>query len=201
MKLSDYNNHPRFSWTESSSPDDPNITYNVWRGSGFGPFQQIASDLTSTTYTDYEVYITQQGLRHFYRINANSGDGNIQSPGFSNTVIYRGWFGKELVGQINEIPNTFILLGNNPNPFNPYTNIQYGLPEDAEVTMNIFDLSGRNLHTFNNFYEAGYLNYKWNGRDNNGNPVSSGVYIYSILAISTDTHKNFIGSGKMILLK
>jgi hypothetical protein len=98
-KLNNYNNHSHFSWSGTSAPVDPNntslITYNVWRKSGFGSYQQIASGLSSTSFIDYSVLINQSGIRHVYRINANSGDNNIQSPFYSNKIFYNGWLGKE----------------------------------------------------------------------------------------------------------
>ena len=97
-KLNNYNNHSHFSWSGTSAPVDPNntslITYNVWRKSGFGSYQQIASGLSSTSFIDYSVLINQSGIRHVYRINANSGDNNIQSPFYSNKIFYNGLLGK-----------------------------------------------------------------------------------------------------------
>ena len=89
------------------------------------------------------------------------------------------------------IPGIFVLHQNYPNPFNPVTTIRYDLPEESDVTLTIYDITGRIVKTLvQETQQAGIKNVVWNAID-----VSSGVYIYRIKAMSyTQTHK-------MILLK
>ncbi len=74
-------------------------------------------------------------------------------------------------------------LGNHPNPFNPITTISYDLPEQSDVTLNIYDLRGREVRTFQNREQhAGHYEIQWNGVDDSGNPVSTGIYFARLLA-------------------
>jgi hypothetical protein len=97
---------------------------------------------------------------------------------------------------IRGLPEVFTLHQNYPNPFNPNTQIQYALPTDANVSVVIYDLMGRQIRTLvNQQVSAGYHSVMWNATSDMGSPVSAGVYIYTITA------NDFRDVKKMILLK
>jgi hypothetical protein len=87
-----------------------------------------------------------------------------------------------LVGNNPEdIPNTKVICSNYPNPFNPTTNISFSLPAEAEIMLNIYNIKGQKVKTLtNSVYPQGNHNVVWNGRDDNGQPVGSGVYLYRL---------------------
>ena len=85
---------------------------------------------------------------------------------------------------------------NYPNPFNPITTLEYDLPEDAVVNITIYDMMGRVVNTLvNGSQTAGYKSIQWDATNNLGDPVSAGLYIYTIQA------GEFRQTKKMILLK
>ena len=85
---------------------------------------------------------------------------------------------------------------NHPNPFNPITSLRYDLPEQAQVTLTVYDLIGREVtQLVNTTQEAGYKSVQWNATNSFGNPVSAGVYLYQIRA------GDFVQTRKMVLLK
>jgi hypothetical protein len=91
---------------------------------------------------------------------------------------------------------TFSLSQNHPNPFNPTTTIRYQLPAVSDVQMIIFDISGRKIRQWSyQNQSAGTYEITWNGKDQIGNPVPSGVYIYGIEA------GEYVHSQKMVLIK
>ncbi len=101
----------------------------------------------------------------------------------------------------NGIPEEFALDQNYPNPFNPVTNIEYAIAEQADVTVKIFNILGHEVATLaNETHDAGYFSVEWNGRNNAGSQVSSGVYFYQLEAhgISGQTFKSL---KKMVLMK
>ena len=101
----------------------------------------------------------------------------------------------------NELPTEYELLGNYPNPFNPSTTISYALPLQSSVEINIFDIMGRLVRTFElNGQSAGYQNVLWNGRNENNEQVASGIYLYRFKAIATDG-KVFEKTAKLLMLK
>ena len=107
-----------------------------------------------------------------------------------------------LIGQLmeritlNTIPDEFVLYSNYPNPFNPTTNIDFGLPEETSVKLIIFDIMGREVRTLvNAIQESGYKSITWNGTDALGRNVGAGMYFYLLHA------GEFRQVKKMILLK
>ncbi len=79
------------------------------------------------------------------------------------------------------IPDNFVLHQNYPNPFNPTTVIAFELPKTAVIKLNIYNLSGSNVRTLlNQRISAGIHRLDWNGRNDAGQPVASGVYFYRL---------------------
>jgi flagellar hook assembly protein FlgD len=85
---------------------------------------------------------------------------------------------------------------NFPNPFNPITTLRYDLPEQGFVTITIYDMLGREIRTLVNATQyAGFKSVIWDATNNQGVPVSAGVYLYKIQA------GEFVQTRKMVLLK
>ncbi|AFH50099.1 Hypothetical protein IALB_2396 [Ignavibacterium album JCM 16511] len=96
----------------------------------------------------------------------------------------------------NIIPDKFEVSQNYPNPFNPSTKFRYALPEGRNVKIIVYDIQGRQVAELVNNYQApGTYEVTWNGKNDNGEIVSSGVYFYKIEA------GNYSVSKKMIMLK
>ena len=97
----------------------------------------------------------------------------------------------------NELtPLSFRLHQNHPNPFNPVTTLRYDLPEDAVVNITIYDMMGRIVSNLvSSQQRAGYKSIQWNATNNIGQPVSAGLYLYTIEA------GEFRQTKKMVLLK
>ena len=94
------------------------------------------------------------------------------------------------------LPVEFTINQNYPNPFNPTTTLRYDLPEDANVNITIYDMMGRQVSTLVSTQQtAGYRSTQWNATNSFGEPVSAGLYIYTIQA------GKFSQTKKMILLK
>ena len=88
-------------------------------------------------------------------------------------------------------------IKNSPtNPFNPGTTIEFSLPSDSYITLNIYDITGRLVNTLvNGSMETGYHTVTWNGIDSEGRIVSAGLYIYSLQTGNKSMTK------KMVLMK
>ena len=103
----------------------------------------------------------------------------------------------ELSGQQEQkLPNRFLISNAYPNPFNPTTTLRYDLADDAMVTISIYDLMGRSIRLLvNRRQTAGYRFIQWDATNNLGEPVSAGMYLYTIQA------GDFRQTKKMVLLK
>lgn len=94
------------------------------------------------------------------------------------------------------VPDVYELAQNYPNPFNATTKIMFGLPQAAQVRLDIYNIAGQKVRTLIDEYrQPGFYSLEWNGADNNGNTVSSGTYLYRL------TSGNDVRSMKMTLLK
>ena len=96
----------------------------------------------------------------------------------------------------DNIPARYSLGEAFPNPFNPATNISYELPKNEFVSINIYNLMGRHIKSLINMNQnPGYKTVEWNATNDSNQPVSAGMYIYTIQAGS------FMDTKKMVLLK
>jgi len=117
------------------------------------------------------------------KIEATSSNGVIVTPNYKliSSDVY---------------PADFKLFPNYPNPFNPATTIKFTLPFETRVQIAIFDLSGRMVKVLiDRVMPAGEHFVTWDGTDESGNKVSSGVYIYRMYS------DKFVDVKKMILTK
>ena len=97
---------------------------------------------------------------------------------------------------LNNIPTTFFLSQNYPNPFNPITKLDYNLPLRSKVNISVYNVLGQEIKTLlNEVKEYGYHSVIWNGKDNSGKDMASGVYFARI------TSQSFIKTRKMLLVK
>lgn len=134
--------------------------------------------------------------------------GNNRPTAYMRSRIYGQvdiGFCPEKIGQVKKIANNIkkpelpkhcSLSSNYPNPFNPATTISYSLPEKENVNISVYNINGKLVQILvNACKEAGSHNAIWNGKDQSGNTVSSGVYFYRINA------GNFSETKRMLLVK
>ena len=142
--------------------------------------------LADTSYSDVNFSANQT---NYYRIAAVDHAGNISE--YSAVV-------EAAVLSIveNMVPEKFALHQNYPNPFNPTTQIRYDLPEDQFVSIVIYDVMGRKIRSLMNISQtAGYHSIRWDAKNDIGEGVAAGMYIYTIQA------GEFRATKKMVLLK
>jgi flagellar hook assembly protein FlgD len=112
----------------------------------------------------------------------------------SSVILVRGTITGVALSDL--LPKEYALSQNFPNPFNPTTTIRFALPNDAKVSLKVYDMLGREVRTLiDGNLHVGYQEVMWDGRNNAGIQVASGMYIYRITAGS------FVSSKKMLLLK
>jgi hypothetical protein len=94
------------------------------------------------------------------------------------------------------IPKTYAVSQNYPNPFNPNTTIRYQLPMHSQVKLSVYNVLGQRVRTLlDNQVEAGYHVVEWDGMNDAGNQIASGVYIYRFEA------GDYRRTLKMIMMK
>jgi hypothetical protein len=155
-------------------------------------FTALVVDDSTLTTTSKQVGPLTLNTQYYWRVNAkNAGGTSSYSTVFSFRVIATD------VETPGELPKEFSLSQNYPNPFNPTTSIKFGLPVQAPVTMEIYNILGVKVRTLlrGEVMSAGLHQMEWNGKDDAGVSVTSGVYLYRINAGTFQVTK------KMMMLK
>jgi subtilisin family serine protease len=101
------------------------------------------------------------------------------------------------------LPQQFRLEQNYPNPFNPSTIITFHLPEEAKVNLVIYDVMGRIARSLaaNSFYQPGIHQVNWDGRNDVGNALASGVYFYRLTAVPVSGGNSYSQSRKLVFIQ
>ena len=187
---------------ELHSADEPALindrefeSYNVYRFLEEDHYNQDDWDLLATAVTDTFFTDTTWGAAAigFYQFAVTSVHTNdIESaPTFSAIIEKSSVEANEEI-----IPLITALNGNYPNPFNPITTIHYQLSQPGKVDLVIYNLKGQKIKNLVHIHqEAGMKSAQWDGKDDSGRAVSSGVYFYRLNAGKYDK------TMKMILMK
>ena len=114
--------------------------------------------------------------------NVYADDGHVSVPAVNGPLTFSIDVSSLSIDD-EVIPDVFALHQNFPNPFNPVTNIRFDVPEQSFVKMEIFNILGQRVKTLaNQEMNAGFHSIQWNGTNDHGKPLSSGMYIYTINA-------------------
>ncbi len=134
------------------------------------------------------VYRYESGNWHY--LGGEGKEGHIESN------IQKGTVAVLYNPDHKSVPKEFALENNYPNPFNPTTTIRYAVPAGSKVTLRVYNILGQEVRSLvNGFRDVGRYEVMWDGRNNGGNQVSSGVYLYRMEA------GKFIQTKKMLFVK
>jgi flagellar hook assembly protein FlgD len=98
-------------------------------------------------------------------------------------------------------PTTYAISQNYPNPFNPTTNIEFSIPRSATIQLNVYNILGELVKTLvNGDIVSGNYKVTWNGTNNHGTSVASGIYFYRLVAESQGA-ANYVITKKMLMMK
>ncbi|HEX9655621.1 MAG TPA: choice-of-anchor J domain-containing protein, partial [Bacteroidota bacterium] len=177
-----------FTWITTFDPTIlPNGDFRTWQGTG--PMDIAPGDTAWTTFA----IVAGNDLAG---IQANTDAAKAKA-------IALGWIIPTGVEDPTAgLPESFDLAQNYPNPFNPTTVIRYALPEPSSVTLKIYNVLGQQIaELVNDVKDAGFFQTEWNGRNQYGQLVSSGVYFYRMEARGTNGGNVFVSEKKMLMLK
>ena len=152
------------------------------RDSSLTEWEPFMEGLPNVIVRELEIHYTSQKLRA-----ATYGRGIWQSPLKTITAIETGDF---------NTPKAYKLCKNSPNPFNPSTTIKYNLPVGSKTMISVYNTLGQKVRTLINGHQnTGFQSVIWNGKNDAGQELPGGIYIYRIKS------GNFIQARKMLYLK
>ena len=188
-------------WTESADVDQDTIDYIVYANVGQYSKEEIY-DTTGLSYPIPYQDIAEEAFRDVpgnnatirFSVWAHDGTDSLKISG-DDRVLYVNRY-EYLKLEENGIPSSFALHDNYPNPFNPKTQIRFNLPHRNDVNINIYNILGQKVKVFSMINTpAGTHSITWNAANQNGQPLSAGVYLYQMIS------KDFVQTRKMVLLK
>tara|TARA_B110000196_G_scaffold286714_1_gene270583 strand:- start:170 stop:1183 length:1014 start_codon:yes stop_codon:yes gene_type:complete len=190
------------TWESSSDVDGDELNYSFVLYNG--PQPQAAA-LIDTMLSDTVLHIPYLDIAELLGVSGQtsiSADWAVfTTDGIDTTMSNYVWnifFDASnvlsIVGGVT--PDRFALYQNYPNPFNPITSLRYDLPQGELVNITVYDMLGRIVKTLvNSSQTAGYKSIRWNATNDRNEPVSAGLYLYTIQA------GDFRQTKKMVLLK
>lgn len=147
---------------------------------------------------------TEDGSKGWKSVYLGFGFESINnSAGLRDTLLTRifEWFDAVTgIGEPNTdisdlLPASFELFQNFPNPFNPSTTIRFAVPERSEIRLIVYNSLGQKIRLLTREnYAPGYYEVEWDGRDDFGSSVASGVYLYKLIS------ENGISQARKLLL-
>ena len=188
-------------WTESADVDQDTIDYIVYANVGQYSKEEIY-DTTGLSYPIPYQDIAEEAFRDVpgnnatirFSVWAYDGTDSLKISG-DDRVLYVNRY-EYLKLEENGIPSSFALHDNYPNPFNPKTQIRFNLPQRNNVNITIYNMLGQKVKVFSMINTpAGTHSITWNAANQNGQPLSAGVYLYQMIS------KDFVQTRKMVLLK
>jgi hypothetical protein len=182
------------------------INYRWWKRNDSGGMNSQIAPLAPppgewiymSIWVGQQTVITGAAYNFSLKCEVTDSDNNIATD-IHSVMVGGQFFSKENqknIATLKFIPTELSLYVNYPNPFNPTTTIRFGLPEAQRVFISIYSITGENvINLVDDYLSEGYHNVVWNGINQSGNKVASGVYIYEMRA----KNKHFI--RKMLFAK
>ncbi|MDZ7302325.1 MAG: Ig-like domain-containing protein [candidate division KSB1 bacterium] len=182
-------------WSTASASS--HVGFNVMRSRNKnGEYEKINSRLIPFRGDgQYEFVDTrvEAGVRYFYKLQEIDLQGNVTEHGSVTIEVTT----PQSYGLQQNYPNPFGRL-----PFNPVTQIRYELPRPGYVRLIIYNALGQEIRRLvEQRQSAGYYQVIWNGRDQNGKPVPSGVYHYRLQVKSFSSDGDYVATRKMLMTK
>jgi hypothetical protein len=192
-----------FNWNPAIDLDGDPITY-AWAPIGGSLVAAADTTLDRTGVQLLAFFGTADTVDLMWRVAARenkTGGVTVYSVDTLTVTLIKGNIVSDVEGYA-ALPEAFALDQNYPNPFNPTTTIRVALPNAAFVTLKVYNMLGQEVATLvEGEKSAGYVTTVWNGRDQYGSAVASGVYIYRVVAQPVGGGEDFVTQKKMMMLK
>jgi len=172
-------NLPTFLWEMADDPDPMDYaTYTIQIATD-SSFSGIAFEINTGLDVSHEMTeVLTTDTEYWWRVIATDTDSLS-----TESIVYKFTVGYVAINDVVELPTEYVLQQNFPNPFNPSTTIRYGLPEDSNVSLIIYDIRGNVVQTLESSAKsAGWYELVWNGQTNDGRTISTGLYFARIVA-------------------
>ncbi|MBN1449268.1 MAG: HYR domain-containing protein, partial [Bacteroidetes bacterium] len=196
---------PVYLWPANNQMEEVKVTVDLWDNvpgttaklTKIESNQNINGDVLDASIGDFDLFFNLraknvQGPRTYtITYEATDAAGNKTSASADVTVPTQK--PKDFESEDLPVPASVTLAQNYPNPFNPSTLISFGTPEEQHLELRVYNAMGMPVRTLvNTVLDAGQYTVEWDGRDDNGQPLSSGVYLYMLRSGSAHVERKMI---------
>ena len=180
-------------------PASPRFSVEMNSGPGVNLLEDMV-DVERKEWQLVEIPVAEFGLRQFIESIQFSGNlgGTFYLDDIRLVAAKPSQPGTAVVeSQDATVPESFTLSQNYPNPFNPATTIRFDLPRSEEIDLAVYSLTGQKVATLaHGMREAGAYTVRWDGRDDDGRELGSGVYVYRL-----EAGEGVVETRKMVLVQ
>jgi hypothetical protein len=193
-----------FAWTVSVDPNGQPINYTITlnatiSGSVVTIEQDTSARVIMMPYSEMYDLLSEYNVQDFsvFHWTVSASDGQLSTVASNGPRSIAFDIGYMLSNDYEALlPDVFALHQNYPNPFNPITTIQYDIPEESRVRIDIYNMLGQKVAKLvDTFHQPGFHTVNWDGTNMLGSALSSGMYFYRIQA------KDFTAVKKLLLVK
>jgi hypothetical protein len=186
---------PVYLWPANNQMEEVKATVDIW--DNVPGVTAVLTSVTSNENINGDVTGLTTGIFDlFYEFRAKNGNGPRE---YTVTYTAKDVAGNtssasaEIDGEVLPAPSTVTLAQNYPNPFNPTTLISFGTPEEQHIELRVYNSIGMPVRTLvNNVLSAGTYTVEWDGRDDAGQTLTSGVYLYMVRAGANHVERKMI---------
>jgi len=186
-----------FEWSGTSCAADETMPWLTHEGEVEGTPQVFKDTSSGPTNGKFAMIVQDRGGRIvIYELSGTYADNKVQWRGFGNDAGRMGLYGQAGSLVEGDGPELLAIHPNHPNPFNPTTTITYDVGSPTHVHLAAYDAGGRMVRTLvDDWHERGHYLATWDGRDDRGHPLGSGVYFFRLRA------GGVLAERRMVLLK
>jgi hypothetical protein len=182
-----YLDHPQLSWNKQSIDTEKYKVYRTGTDYDGGGWNHIATP-TTASFEDEDVTCGIPDATVSYKIKAVDFEDNTSAYSNTESIVANFKPVVQFSPKSSEVPKSFSISQNSPNPLNPATNITFKIPEDNFVNIVVYNINGEKVATlFNEQLSAGSYTAKFDG-----SMLPNGVYIYKIQAGSFSQIKRML---------
>ena len=169
---------PELSWAEAIDPDPFDAVHYSIAIATDSLMENVLYEQVSHIETWMPEVDLENDTRYYWQVTAIDEDSLL-----TESEIWTFDVGYLATDEFAILPDEFTLKQNYPNPFNPWTTIRYGLPEEANVSLVIYDVRGQIVQTLKSGHQsAGWYDVVWNGQTKDGRTISTGIYFARLVA-------------------
>jgi hypothetical protein len=163
------------AWQENRSTTDNDILVSI----NLHDTLNIADNATNSSYP-HVLFQVKDSTPYIHLVWAEEPQTDYYEVGYNRCNLEQAGGGQQGAGQ-TQLPGRPSLAACRPNPFRSGTSIGYQLPAAGNVSLQVYDVTGRTVRTLRNgFQKPGVYTASWNGRDERGRDVPKGVYFYRL---------------------